>query len=259
MTVNISIALLDELHMLALEAGRAIMEIYNTDFEVDTKADSSPVTQADKIAEAIITRALMKDIKTPFPIVGEEAFADGHAPHVGDGPFWLVDPLDGTKEFISKNGEFTVNIALIDAGRPALGVVHAPALGHTYMGSPHGAAADLDGHGPKPIQCRHLPRIGVTALVSRHHKGTEVDAILKDYNVSHEISAGSSLKFCLLAEGKADLYPRLGRTMEWDTAAGHAVLKAAGGTVQDLEGRELTYAKAGFENPHFIAHGKPAL
>lgn len=255
MTVNIPISLLDSLHVIALDAGKAIMQVYNSNFQVDTKDDLSPVTEADRLAEDLITARIKADITDQFPIIGEEAFADGHAPDISDAPFWLVDPLDGTKEFVSRNGEFTVNIALIDAGRPVLGVVHAPAIGQIYLGSPHGAFADLDGTGPKPIHCRRWPPRGLTALVSRSHKSPETEAYLETLTIHEEISAGSSLKFCTVARGLADIYPRLGRTMEWDTAAGHAVLRAAGGTVTDMNGRDLTYGKPGFENPHFIAKG----
>lgn len=255
MTVNIPLTLLDTLHAIALDAGKAIMEIYNSDFQVDSKDDSSPVTEADRRAEDLITARIKADIGEAYPIVGEEAFADGHVPNIAGGTFWLVDPLDGTKEFINRNGEFTVNIALIDGGRPVLGVVHAPAIKQTFMGSPHGAFADLDGTGPKPIRCRPWPSNGITALVSKSHKSPETDEFLQQYKIKEEIGAGSSLKFCTVARGVADLYPRLGRTMEWDTAAGHAVLSAAGGTVNDLDGNELRYGKPGFDNPHFIASG----
>ncbi len=255
MTVNIPLTLLDALHMIALDAGKEIMKIYNSDFDIAAKEDRSPVTEADRLAEDLITARIKSDISDAYPIVGEEAFSDGHSPDIADTPFWLVDPLDGTKEFISRNGEFTVNIALIEAGRPVLGVVHAPAVNRTYMGSPHGAFAALDGAGPKPIECRRAPSNGLTALVSRSHKSPETEAYLEGFTIKQEISTGSSLKFCVVAQGLADIYPRLGRTMEWDTAAGHAVLRAAGGTVTDMDGRELTYGKPGFENPHFIARG----
>lgn len=255
MTVNIPLSLLDTLHAIALDAGEAIKEVYNSDFKVDSKDDRSPVTEADRRAEDLITARIKSDIGDTYPIIGEEAFSDGHAPNVSGTPFWLVDPLDGTKEFISRNGEFTVNIALIDGGRPILGVVHAPAIDQTYMGSPHGAFAALHGAGPKPIQCRPWPANGLSALVSRSHKSPETEEFLKDYTIKEEISSGSSLKFCVVARGVADIYPRLGRTMEWDTAAGHAVLHAAGGSVTDMDGRELTYGKPGFENPFFIAKG----
>ncbi len=260
MTANIPISLLDQLHEISIRAGNAIMEVYATDFDIEAKDDASPVTKADKLAEKIITSALRDEIKTPYPIIGEEEYSEGVSPTDIGSTFWLVDPLDGTKEFINRNGEFTVNIALIDAGRPVLGFVYAPAKKSIYVGSPHGAAADLDvgGNrvGPKQIQCRQMPATGIRALVSRSHSSAEVDAFLNNYDITDEISAGSSLKFCLVAAGMADIYPRLGRTMEWDTAAGHAVVLAAGGSVKDLNGKELSYGKPGFENPHFVAYGK---
>lgn len=256
MTVNIPFSLLDSLHMIAVHAGQKVMEVYNSDFAVEMKGDNSPVTRADKEAEALIRKAIAQEITADFPFVGEEAFSDGEEPELGNTPFWLVDPLDGTKEFINRSGEFTVNIALIDAGRPVVGVVHTPANGHVYMGSPLGASLDTnDGNGPKRIKCRILPTQGLTALVSKSHKSPETDTYLEQFNILKEVSAGSSLKFCRIAEGRADIYPRLGRTMEWDTAAGHAVLRAAGGTVTDLNGGELLYGKPGFENPHFVAKG----
>ena len=260
MTANISISLLDQLHEISIRAGNAIMDVYATDFDVETKDDTSPVTKADKLAEEIITAALKDEVKTPYPIIGEEAFSDGLAPTDIGSTFWLVDPLDGTREFVKRNGEFTVNIALIDAGRPVLGFVYAPAKNSIYVGSSHGAAADLDvggdGGGLEQINCRQMPKSGICALVSRSHRSAELDGFLKNYNVTDEISSGSSLKFCLVAAGMADIYPRLGRTMEWDTAAGHAVILAAGGSVKDMNGVELTYGKPGFENPHFVAYGK---
>jgi len=254
MTVNIPLSLLDTLHMIALRAGKEIMDIYNTDFDVEVKGDQSPVTEADKRAETVINKAILDEIGDTFPIIGEEAFSEGRAPALTGGPFWLVDPLDGTKEFVKKSGEFTVNIALIDAGRPVIGVVHPPALGHVYMGSPLGAFWD-QGDGPKPIQCRPWPVNGLTALVSKSHKNPETDAYLEHFTIKTETSAGSSLKFCMVARGAADIYPRLGRTMEWDTAAAHAVVHAAGGSVTTIEGQELLYGKPGFENPHFVAMG----
>lgn len=255
MTVNIPLSLLDTLHTISVEAGKAIMKIYNTDFAVDAKDDNSPVTEADRVAEELIVKRIKSSIGNAFPIIGEEAFSDGNAPQLGAEPFWLVDPLDGTREFINRNGEFTVNIALIDAGLPVVGVVHAPALGQTFTGGPHGAFFTQGDEGPMPIRCRAQPTEGLTALVSRSHKSPETDDFLKDFTIAEEMSSGSSLKFCAIARGIADVYPRLGRTMEWDTAAGHAVLKAAGGTVVNLDGVELGYGKPGFENPHFVAWG----
>jgi len=255
MTLNIPLSLLDSLHEIAVRAGKEIMDVYNSDFEVEVKDDTSPVTAADRRAEELITAAIKAEITNDFPIIGEEAFSDGKAPALDGGPFWLLDPLDGTKEFVKRTGEFTVNIALINLGLPVVGVVHTPTTGHVYIGSPHGAFADL-GSGPKAIQCRPWPAGGLTALVSKSHKTPQTDEFLKNYDIREETSAGSSLKFCVIARGIADLYPRLGRTMEWDTAAGHAVLRAAGGTVTDLDGKELRYGKPGFENPHFVALGK---
>ena len=236
MSVNITVDLLDRLGDLAKRAGGEIMKIYATDFDVETKADSSPVTEADRTAEALIVSTIKGDITDKFPIVSEEAFADGNRPNVAGTPFWLVDPLDGTKEFVNRNGEFTVNIALVEAGRQVLGVVHAPAIGATYWGSAHGAIYQSGDEPPQPIQCRPKPEDGVVALVSRSHRTPEVDAFLEGYTVKAETSAGSSLKFCLVAAGQADIYPRLGRTMEWDTAAGHAVVRFAGGSVSRVQG-----------------------
>lgn len=256
MTINIPLSLLDALHTIALDAGKAIMDVYNSNFQVGEKADQSPVTEADRRAEALIMERIKAQISERFPIIGEEAFAEGRAPAIAPNePFWLVDPLDGTKEFVSRNGEFTVNIALIDAGRPVLGVVHAPAVKQTYLGSPHGAFADVNGSGPQPIRCRLWPTDGLTALVSRNHGSPETEQYLGKFSIKDRIGSGSSLKFCTVARGLADIYPRLGRTMEWDTAAGHAVLRAAGGIVTDLDGSELRYGKPGFENPHFVAKG----
>jgi 3'(2'), 5'-bisphosphate nucleotidase len=243
-----------DLCAIAKRAGKAILAIYETDFEVAAKADSSPVTEADEAAEALILEALPK-IDNAHPIVSEEAFAGGHEPDVAGTPFWLVDPLDGTKEFIKRNGEFTVNIALIEDGAPTFGVVHTPVTDATYWGSAHGAFMTIGGEDPRPIACRRAPADGLTALVSRSHRTPEIDTYLADFAIKDETSAGSSLKFCLVGAGQADLYPRLGRTMEWDTAAGHAVVRFAGGRVTTLDGADLIYGKPGFENPHFVVRG----
>ena len=254
MTLNIGLGETERVREIALAAGKEILTVYGSNFKVEAKADDSPVTEADRRAEALIVAGLRR-ITDTFPIVGEEAFADGTAPAVAGKPFWLVDPLDGTKEFIKRNGEFTVNIALIDAGRPVLGVVHAPAIKTTYWGSTNGAFATTGGGVRRAIAVRRPPTGGVVAVVSRSHRTADVDTFLAGYTVKREISAGSSLKFCLVASGEADVYPRFGRTMEWDTAAGHAVLRFAGGHVRDVSGRELAYGKPGFENPHFVATG----
>lgn len=242
---------------IALKAGQKIMEIYETDFVVETKDDSSPVTEADTAAEAIIVPALAS-LEPTIPIVAEEAAAAGKVPDVGDGPFWLVDPLDGTKEFLNRNGEFTVNIGLIQDHKPVLGVVYAPALDTFYAGAlGSGATRKIGDQTAQEISVRSEPQQGLTIVASRRHGDPAVlEKFLSGRTVKETINAGSSLKFCLLAAGEADLYPRFGRTMEWDTAAGHAVLLAAGGLVTTEDGAPLSYAKnAIFENPHFIGWG----
>ena len=267
--------LITDLLPLARAAGAAIMQIYAQPFEVRGKADASPVTAADELAEAIILAGLAR-LTPDIPVVAEEAAAAGHVPQIGE-RFWLVDPLDGTREFVGRNGEFTVNIALIEHGRPVLGVVLAPALAAAPGGAPGGASGGAPGRmfagvvgegafedGPSgrlAIKVRDIPPAGLKVLASRSHgdeaalqawlqaqrdAGQAIDAVA---------SAGSSLKLCLLAAGQADAYPRFGRTMEWDIAAGHAVLAAAGGTVLRLDGSPFGYGKAGFENPHFVAWG----
>jgi len=253
--LNIGLGLVKQVADVAKRAGAEIMKIYQTDFQVETKEDNSPVTAADQAAEDVILRSIREGITDAYPVVSEEAAAAGRSPDVHGTAFWLVDPLDGTKEFINRNGEFTVNIALIENTRPVLGVVHVPALEKTFMGASVGAfLLESDGK-RRDIACRPAPGDGLTAVVSRSHRSDDIDEFLANYGVKSEVSAGSSLKFCLVAEGSADIYPRLGRTMEWDTAAGHAVLRFAGGSVVTLEGQDLGYGKPGFENPHFVAAG----
>ena len=257
-------ATLSRLSRIARQAGAVIMAEYATDFRVQGKADASPVTAADERAEALILAGLAAGWPQ-IPVVAEEAVAAGHIPAVGS-QFWLVDPLDGTREFVSRNREFTVNIALIDQGQPVLGVVFAPALGlqgRLWAGAAgHGATLE-DEAGRRPIACRAAPAGGLDVLASRSHGDVAaLDAFLARYLAGRRVAslhnAGSSLKLCLLAAGQADLYPRLGRTMEWDIAAGHAVLAAAGGSVCRVDdGTPLRYGKPGFENPHFVAAGRP--
>jgi 3'(2'), 5'-bisphosphate nucleotidase len=243
---------------LALLAGEAIIDIYETDFGARVKADHSPVTEADEKAEAIILAGLRK-LWPDIPVVAEEAAAAGHIPAI-ETNFFLVDPLDGTKEFLSRNGEFTVNIALIENGVPKLGVVYAPAVNLIYWGqaSVGAGVARVSGSAIdewQTIKVRSCPETGAKVLASRSHRDAATDAYLATIKVQEIIGAGSSLKFCTIAEGKADLYPRFGRTMEWDTAAGHAVLLGAGGKVLTVDGQPLTYGKVerGFDNPAFIA------
>lgn len=249
-------SLLPALEDLARKAGMAIMEVYATDFSVFTKTDSSPVTAADERAEAIILPGL--EALTPgIPVVAEEAAAAGNIPEVGTGPFWLVDPLDGTKEFVKRNGEFTVNIGLIVNGIPSVGVVLAPAQNILWSGALGAGAFRVDESGERrEIRCRDLPASGAVVLTSRSHRDPEQLAQwMNDYPGAILDFAGSSLKFCRLAEGVADLYPRFGPTSEWDTAAASAVLMAAGGVVNCLEGQPLAYAKPKFRNSGFIARG----
>ena len=246
--------LLKQLVPIVRAAGELVMEVYASDFKVTNKDDASPVTVADQKAEALITQALQK-LTPEVPVVGEEAVSDGATPEIGD-RFWLVDPLDGTKEFINRNGEFTVNVALIEHSQPVLGLVLAPALGQLFAGGP-GLGSWLEHNGErKAIACRTTPADGLTVVASRSHgDATALDAFLAGRRVASNVSAGSSLKLCLVASGQADVYPRLGRTMEWDIAAGHAVLSGAGGVVEQLDGHPLTYGKPGLDNPHFAAWG----
>ena len=254
--MNVNEEMLSCLEALAIDAGKAIMEIYAEDFTPEYKDDYSPVTEADTAAETLIVAGL--EVLAPkIPVVAEEAFSAGHSPDISGGRFWLVDPLDGTHEFIDKNGEFTVNIALISDGQPICGVVHAPALDKTYAGIVgQGARRSKNGANVGRINVRTAPETGVLVVASRRHGDPKkIGKLLQGRRVGEIRNAGSSLKFCLVAEGAADLYPRFGRTMEWDTAAGQAVLEAAGGRVTTLDGDPFRYAKSGFENPHFIAWG----
>mgnify|MGYP000126755521 CR=1 FL=1 len=248
---------------LAHRAGREIMSHYREDVAVSYKADASPVTAADEAGEAIILKGLA-DAFPDIPVVSEEAASQGRTPEVA-GRFILVDPLDGTKEFVNHNGEFTVNIALIENGDPAAGVVYAPAIERMVRGEAGQGAADarlgVDDDPEtaqwRPLKTRGHPDGEMIVVASRSHRDTRTEAYLEALPDHRVVSAGSSLKFCLVAAGEADLYPRLGRTMEWDTAAGHAVLAAAGGAVVTEEDTPLTYGKSenDFANPHFIARG----
>ena len=246
--------LLEDVIGIARAAGELVMEVYRSDFEVRGKVDTSPVTEADERAETLILQALAA--RTPqIPVISEEAAAAGQVPEVGQ-RFWLVDPLDGTKEFINRNGEFTVNIALIDNGEPVLGVVLAPALERLFAGARDCGAFIEQAGQRQAIHCRAVTEEGMDVVASRSHGDAEaLDAFLDGRKVRSLKSAGSSLKICLVAAGEADLYPRLGRTMEWDIAAGHAVLAAAGGQVCTLAGDALRYGKPGLDNPHFYARG----
>ena len=244
---------------LALQAGERIMEIYGQDdFDVRSKSDESPVTAADEAADALISEGL----RAAFPdlmLVTEEQ-AETHSAR-GD-TFLIVDPLDGTKEFVHRRGEFTVNIALVEGGVPTRGVVYAPANGRLFYTDAEGRSVEETGPldperaGETAALAAKAPENGgLMVVASKSHRDQATDDYIARYDLRDMTSAGSSLKFCLVASGEADLYPRLGRTMEWDTAAGDAVVRGAGGFVVRLDDHSLlTYGKPGFENPHFIVH-----
>jgi 3'(2'), 5'-bisphosphate nucleotidase len=252
--------LLALLETLALKAGREIMRHYTEGFAVENKADASPVTAADRDAEAIILGELCAQVPD-LPCVAEENASLGIIPECGDA-FLLVDPLDGTREFINRRPDFTVNIALIRHGAPVLGVVYAPARDLLFSGGSKGAfELELrDGEIVGRTEIRVRPRVSSAPVIlaSLSHRTPETDAYIARFPGSQVCSIGSSLKFCLLARGEADLYPRFGPTMQWDTAAGDAILRAAGGMTRDMDGVPLVYGargEDGFSNPFFIAEG----
>ena len=240
---------------LALDAGARILEIRARGFDVQRKEDRSVVTEADHAAEAIILAGLRAAVPE-IPVVAEEEIASGHV--VAATPaFWLVDPLDGTREFASGNDDFAVNIGLVRDGKPVLGVVGVPATGELFGGIVGRGAWKRIGDRQQDIAARLPPPEGLTVVASRSHGSVEdLDAFLRGRAVAKRINFGSSLKFCRLAEGVADLYPRFGRTMEWDTCAPQAVLEAAGGTVRTMQGAPLGYGKSGWDNPHFVCTGR---
>ena len=260
-------AMLGVFERLALDAGREVMRVFHEGCAVDSKLDNSPVTEADRESEKIILaglRAAYPDI----PCVAEEEVAAGIATPDLEGAFFLIDPLDGTKEFVNRRTDFTVNIALVRHGVPEVGVVYAPCTGRFFTGRPGRAEvlevdADYRITGRRPIAVR-AGGSPLAVVASRSHNTPETDAFIRDLGAAEIVSVGSSLKFCLLAAAEADVYPRFGRTMEWDTAAGDAVLRAAGGMTRTLDGEPLTYGKrnqasdSDFANPHFIATGKSA-
>jgi len=246
----------DTLARIALAAGKEIMRVYRTDFSVERKHDNSVLTEADGLAEAIILKGLA-EAEPGLKVIAEEAVAGGDMPEHGS-RFALVDPLDGTKEFVAHRAEFTVNIALVENGRPLLGVLHVPPTGLTYAAAGPGTAVKIAGDAPpERIAARAAPAAGLVVTHSRSHsKWNDLDDFLRPYRVSERMIMGSALKFGLIAEGRADLYPRLGPTSEWDTAAGQAILEAAGGSVVDRQGRRLGYGKPRFLNPPFVARGR---
>jgi len=243
---------------IAAEAGRAILEVYGDDFEVQHKEDRSPLTQADLASHRIIRDALA-ELTPDLPLLSEESADIPFAERASWAEYWLIDPLDGTREFVSRNGEFTVNIALIRGHEPVLGVVHVPVSGVTYTGvAGQGATRRQPGRTATPIRVQRPCAAPVRVVGSRSHANPELErylAALGDYEL---VSMGSSLKFCLVAEGAADFYPRLGPTSEWDTAAAHAVVSAAGGRILMLDGRPLQYnLKSSYLNPEFLVIADP--
>jgi 3'(2'), 5'-bisphosphate nucleotidase len=244
---------------LALEAGDKIMEIYNSDeFEVKTKSDESPVTEADEAADALISAGLRAEFPGVTLITEEQA--DSHSEKADT--FLIVDPLDGTKEFVHRRGDFTVNIAYVENGVPTRGVVYAPAKNRMFLTLADGSSVEEAGDFAKDamgattaIKVSDADNSALLVVASKSHRDQATDDYINKYAVADSKSAGSSLKFCLVATGEADIYPRVGRTMEWDTAAGHAVLHGAGGKVVRFDDHSpLVYGKEGYANPFFIAY-----
>jgi 3'(2'), 5'-bisphosphate nucleotidase len=242
---------------VAREAGRATLRFYGGDVATERKADDSPLTAADKASHTLIIEALRR-LTPEVPVLSEESSETEKAERRRWSTFWLVDPLDGTKEFLKGTGEFTVNIALVSGTGPVLGVVHVPVSGVTYWGCQGGGAfMAKPGQAPVPLRTRAANLERLVIVASKDHAGPRVEALLKRLTTASTTSMGSSLKFCLVAEGRADFYPRLQPTCEWDTGAAQCVLEAAGGAVTDLEGRPLAYNKEQLTNPSFLAFGDP--
>ena len=245
---------------LAQQAGQAILDVYNREFEVEHKADQSPLTEADLASHHTILAGLA--LLTPdIPVLSEESAALPYETRRAWQRYWLVDPLDGTREFIKRNGEFTVNIALIEDGRPVLGVVHVPVSGVSYVGQVDEGAYKYDEHGiRRPIHVTTARQTPLRVAGSRSHAGDSLVRFLDQVGDHEIVSMGSSLKLCLVAEGSADIYPRLGPTSEWDTAAAQAVVEAAGGKVTDTDMQPLRYnTKDSLLNPHFLVFGDASI
>lgn len=242
---------IDDLVEATRAAGVAAMKIYARDHEVALKDDKSPVTEADLAVDNMLFGVLSKQYPD-IPVVTEERAAT-HENAPSNGRFFLVDPIDGTKEFIRKTGEFTINIALIEDGEPIAGIVYAPATGRMFVGDRTSGAREIDENGSAHEIAVRTCGPQPTAVASRSHMTPETESFISENKIGECVNAGSSLKFCLVAAGEADIYPRFGPTMEWDTAAGHAVLAAAGGKVLTCDGSPLSYGKPQFRNPNFIA------
>lgn len=248
--------LIEPVVLLARQAGDAILEVYATDFDVQEKTDNSPLTRADMASHRIISRGL-RELTPDIPIISEESGLPDFDVRGRWQRYWLVDPLDGTKEFVKRNGEFTVNVAMIYKTRPVFGVVHVPVTNTTYTGCEgSGATVRVANETPRAIGVSQKSAVPVRVVGSRSHRGASLEAFLASLGEVAMVPMGSSLKFCVVAEGNADIYPRLGPTSEWDTAAAQAVVEQAGGAVVMLDGQPLSYnAKADILNPHFLVRG----
>jgi len=246
--------LIDELIVISKEAGEAILSVYNSDFDYQMKDDLSPLTEADKISHQIIYKRLT-EITPDIPIISEEGSSISFEIRSSWKKYWLIDPLDGTKEFLKKNGEFTVNIALIDNNVPILGVIHIPVTNETYWGSKHyGSFFTKGDNTPVKIHISDNTKGPIRIVCSRSHPSKLLDQCLKELKNYKIINKGSSIKFCLIACGLADIYPRFGPTSEWDTAAGDAIVRFSGGHISNTEGKPIIYnIKESFVNPDFIA------
>jgi len=249
-------SLVEPVVILSEDAGRMILEVYSTDFEVQNKSDESPLTKADLASHLCIVAGLGQ-LTPDIPIISEEAGLPDFEERRQWDRYWLIDPLDGTREFVNRNGEFTVNIALIEDNRPIFGVVHVPVQNKTYIGCEGIGAERRDGNNaPEAIHVASQSGTPVRVVGSRSHRGASLDAYLTNLGEHDMVPMGSSLKFCVVAEGGADIYPRLGPTSEWDTAAAQAVVEQAGGRVVTLDGKAMTYnAKADILNPYFFVIG----
>jgi 3'(2'), 5'-bisphosphate nucleotidase len=251
--------LLKQVSRAVCEAGQKIMHFYQDDTEVTFKEDDSPLTAADRASHCFLLQAL-RDITPGIDVVSEESVEDHSHSFIGFQSCWLVDPLDGTKEFIRATNEFTVNAALIEGGQPVLGIVHAPALGVTYYGvRKSGAWRQTGSDIPTPISTRRADFRRMRVVASKDHRGPLVNAMLARLTNPQLRSMGSSLKFCLVAEGKADIYLRDWPTMEWDTAAAQCIVEAAGGGTYSLDGEPLRYGKPGLKNPALMTVGDTRL
>jgi len=249
--------LLEPVSRIAQAAGGRIMEVYATDFDVEQKEDNSPLTRADMAAHETIVSGL-QEITPDWPILSEESAAISYSERANWRRYWLVDPLDGTREFVKRNGEFTVNIALIDDHKPVLGVVYVPVTGVIYFAAAGaGAFKGLPGQSPTAIRVRSCPKDRLTVMGSRSHGGEYLQKFVNGLETEVElVSVGSSLKMCLVAEGEADVYPRFGPTSEWDTAAAQCVVEQAGGYLTDMELQRLRYnTKESLLNPYFLVFG----